>query len=167
MRIRFALITGAACTALLVSVADTALAVKGTMTSRYLEEPALVFRAADLKSGRLPSPIHLRNVPPVLSSQVTLACLGIPLQPGELVVYLAESKSCMALRDRNPASFAGKHGPEVARGLAQERASLEQQLESSPLVVMQPQVEVAQAAGVCYCPGTPPENIFSNGFEDG
>ena len=122
------------------------------MTSPYLEESALVFRASDLKSGQLPSRIHLRNVPPVFNSQVTLACLGIPLQPDELVIYLVESKSCKALRDRTPASFAGAHGPEVTSGLSQERASLEQQLENSPLVVMLPQVKVAQTVRGCYCP---------------
>jgi hypothetical protein len=167
MRTRCAWFTGAAGAALLLAVAEPALAAHDTMTSPYLDESALVFRAADLKSGQLPARIHLRNLPPVFSSQVTLACLGIPLQPDELVVYMAGSKSCMALRDRTPAAFAGAHGPEVARGLAQERASLEQHLESSPLVVMQPQVQVAQAAALCYCPVNPPETILSNGFEDG
>lgn len=167
MRVRCAWITGVAGAALLVSVAGTALAAQGTMTSPYLGESALVFRAADLKSGQLPARIHLRNLPPVFSSQVTLACLGIALQPDELVVYLPESKSCMALRDRTAALFAAEHGPEVAMGLAQERASLEQQLESSPLVVMQPRVAATQPAALCYCPGNPPETVFSDGFEDG
>jgi hypothetical protein len=126
------------------------------MTSPYLDESALVFRASDLKSGRLPARIHLRNLPPVFSSQVTLACLGVPLQADDLVVYLAESKFCLALRDRTPASMTAAHGPEVERGLAQERTSLERKLESSPLVVMQPQAAVAQTAAVCYCPGNEP-----------
>lgn len=149
-------ITRATCAVLLISIAGTALAGQDAMTSRFLDESALVFRAADLKSGQLPARIHLRNLPPVFSSQVTLACLGLPLQADELVVYLAESKSCMALRDRTPASFAKEHGPEVARGLAQERTRLEQQLESSLLVVMQPQVEVVQTAALCYCPNNDP-----------
>jgi hypothetical protein len=159
MRIWCAGISGAAGAALLVAVAGTALAAQSAMTSPYLDESALVFRASDLKSGQLPARIHLRNLPPVFSSQVTLACLGLPLQADELVVYLAESKSCMTLRDRTPASFAGepgKYGPEVTRGLAQERASLEQQLESSPLVVMQPRVQAVQQAALCYCPGNDP-----------
>jgi hypothetical protein len=164
MRPRFAWITGAACAGLLFAVADTTLAAQGTMTSPFLEESALVFRALDLKSGKLPARIHQRNMPPVFSSQVTLACLGVPLQPADLFIYLVESKSCMALRDWNPSSSALAHGPQVAGGLAQERASLEQQLESSALVVMQPQVVVAQAAAVCYCPIK--ETVFSNGFED-
>jgi hypothetical protein len=152
----FALITGAACAALLISVTGTAIAAQGPTTSPYVDESTLVFRASDLKNGQLPPRIHLRNLPPVFRSELTLACLGVPLQADELVVYLAETKFCMALRDRTPASLTRKHGPETARGLSQERASLEQQLESSLLVVLQPQVEVAQTASVCYCPGNNP-----------
>lgn len=156
MRTRLALIARAACIALLLAVAGTALAAPGAMTSRYLQESALVFRASVLKSGQLPLRVHLRNGPPVFSSQVTVACLGVPLQPDELVVYLAESGSCKALRDRTPATFDRAHGPEAARGLAQERAALELQLESSQLVIMQPQLEIAQPAALCYCPGNEP-----------
>ena len=156
MRVRSTAIIGAAGAALLLAGVANALAAQGAMTSPYLEETALVFIAADLKSGQLPARVHLRNLPPVFSSQVTLACLGLPLQADELVVYLAESKSCMTLRDRTRASFAKEHGPELARGLAQERTRLEQQLESSPLVVMQPQVEVVQTAALCYCPNNDP-----------
>lgn len=140
----------------MVSFAGTALAAPAAMTSRYLQEFALVFRAADLKSGQLPARIHLRKGPPVFSSQVTVACLGIPLQPDDLVVYLAESRSCTALGDRTPASFAGEHDPAAPRGLAQERAILELQLESRQLVVMQPRVEVAQPPALCYCPDNEP-----------
>jgi hypothetical protein len=156
-------ITRATCAVLLMSIAGTDLAAQGAMTSPYLDESALVFRASDLKNGRLPARIHLRNLSPVFSSQVTLACLGTPLQANELVVYLAESKFCMALRDRTPASLAGAQGPEVARGLAQERTSLERALESSPLVVLQPQVAVAQTGPVCYCPGNPPVASVQSG----
>lgn len=152
----FALNIGAACAALLCSVSGTVFAAKGPMTSPYVVESTLVFRASDLHNGQLPPRIHLRNMAPVFSSQVTLACLGIPLKADELVVYLAESRSCMALRNRTPASLARDHGPEAARGLSQERVFLERQLESSPLVVMQPQEEVPQAAPVCYCPGNSP-----------
>ena len=152
MRLCFARITGAVCAGLLAAVTSATLAAQGTMTSAFLDESALVFRASDLKSGQLPRRIHLRNMPPLLSSQVALACLGVPLQTVDLVVYLAESKSCMALRYWAPASFAGAHGPQVAGRLVREQASLEQQLESSILVVMQPRVKVAQPAAACSCP---------------
>lgn len=158
MRAGFSLMHRAACAALLFGAAANALAAGNTMSSRYLDEPAVVFSAADLKKARLPSRIHLRNVAPVFGSQLSLACLGVPLQPHDLAVYLAESRRCMALSDMTVSSLDTEHGPEAARGLAQELVRLERQLQSSNFVVLQPEIPVTEAASLCYCPGPGPGN---------
>jgi hypothetical protein len=153
MRAGFALMHGAACASLLFGAATNALAAGNTMSSRYLDEPAIVFNAADLKKARLPSRVHLRNIAPVFGSQLSLACLGVPLQPHDLAVYLTGSGRCMALSDMTVSSLDAEHGPEAARGIAQERDRIERQLQSSDFVVLQPETRIAEVASLCYCPG--------------
>jgi len=142
------------------------MAAGATISSRYLDEPAVVFSAADLKKAQLPSRIHLRNIAPVFGSQLSLACLGVPLQPSEVAVYLAESGRCMALSDMTVSSLDAEHGPEAARGIAQERARIERQLQSSDFVVLQPETDITETAAFCYCPGpgnSPPVAIVQSG----
>jgi len=166
MQTGFALMHRAACAALLVGAATSALAAGNTMSSRYLDEPAVVFSVADLKAARLPLRIHLRNVAPVFGGQLSLACLGVPLQPHELAVYLVESRVCMPLSNLTVSSLDAEHGPEATRGLARERIRIERELESSAFVILQPETEVAATAALCYCPGpgnNPPVAIVQSG----
>ena len=152
MRAGFALMLRAVCATLLLCVTASAMAGGTTMSSRYLDEPAIVFRAASLRKAQLPSRIHVRTMAPVFGSQLSLACLGVPLQPHELAVYLAESRRCMALSDITVSSLDAKHGPEAARGLAQDRVRIERQLQSSNFVVLQPETGISEPAALCYCP---------------
>jgi hypothetical protein len=156
MQIGFALTPRVAIAALSLFASTSAFAAGNALTSRFLDEPALVFRAVDLKKAQLPARVHLRNLPPVFQSQLTLACLGVPLQPDDLVIYLAESGTCTTLTERTVASPDANQGPEAAMELKKERDLLVRRLQTSSVVVMQPQPAAAQAAALCYCPGYKP-----------
>jgi hypothetical protein len=134
------------------------------ISSPYLNQTALIFKAEDLRSQRLPSRIHKHNVPMIFSSQITLACLGAIVRTGELVAYLPESKSCIPLT-RLSASRNPGLGRDIFKGLERDRAKLERSLEKDTVVVMQAQVRAEGAAGICTCPPLN-EQIFRDGFED-
>lgn len=128
-------------------------------------ETALLFRAASLRAGDLPPRIVVRNAPHVFSSRLNLACLGIPLQPQDLLIYFPESRKCELLHDR---SAAGKPGGERLSGLSEGSpswAGIVQELDAQSVVVLQPEVQAPAVAGLCICPDPGPL-IFIDGFED-
>jgi len=125
---------------------------------------ALLFRAASLRAGELPPRIVVRNAPHVFSSQLNLACLGIPLQPQDLLVYFPESQKCELVHDR---SSAGKPGERRLAGLSERSLSwpvIAKELESRSVLVLQPEVQMPAVAGLCICPDLGPL-IFIDGFE--
>ncbi len=134
------------------------------ISSRYLDQTALIFKVEDLKAQRLPNRIHMHNVPMIFSSQINLACLGVNARASELVAYLPESKSCIPLT-RLSASRNRHLGPESFRGFERDRVKLEKSLEESTFVVMQGQVLAEGPAGLCTCPPSTGQ-IFWDGFEE-
>jgi len=125
------------------------------ISSRYLDQTALVFMAEDVKSRKLPIRIHVHNVPVIFGSQISLACLGVNARAGELIAFLPKSQSCILLTELS-ASRNSDLDPNSYRGFARDRAKLKQRLEESQFVIMQPQVIADGAAAVCYCPPPPP-----------
>ena len=134
------------------------------ISTQYLDQTALIFKAEDIKAQRLPGRIHMHNVPMVFGSQVSLACLGVHTRAGELVAYLPESKSCIPLT-RLSASQNRRLGPGSFRGIERDRVKLEKSLEESKVVVMQARVSAESPAGLCSCPPLD-ERIFWDGFEE-
>ncbi len=136
-----------------------------TLTSRFFDTTALVFKYSDLNSQQLPFRIHTLNLPPVFSSQLTLRCLGV--RPGRdgVLVFLPDSNSCLSLGNLRLSGIPGSAGGSA--GIEQDIPRLLTQLENSKLVVIQPQASAMPVAGVCICPEDPEDLIFADGFEAG
>lgn len=143
----------AAIAVLLLLGAATASAFTDVVTSRFIEQSALVFKAEDVRSRRIPARIHVHGAPLVFGSQVNLACLGVHVRRDELVVFLPESQSCIPFNELSAKAPNSEPDPGSFRGIERERAGLEQRLEKSAFVVMKPQAKTEGLAGLCSCPG--------------
>ena len=140
--------------ALLILGAASAFASTDLLSSRYIEQSALVFKAEDVRSRRIPARIHVHGAPLVFGSQVNLACLGVNVRRDELIVFLPESQSCIPLNELSAIAPDGEPDPGSFRGIERERAGLEQRLEKSAFVVMKPQAKTEGLAGLCSWPGS-------------
>ncbi len=129
------------------------------MTSRYLDQPVLVFRSDDISNKRIPARIHKHRVPVVFGSQVILACLAVNPGRGELIAYLPKSQSCIPLNDMTLHAGTPDLSLESLKGLQRDRAELQKSLKKSTVVVMQPQVNAGASAGLCSCPGNQPPEV--------
>ena len=149
----------AACTALLLLAAPTAWCASDGVAVRGIGEAVLAFRASSLKRGELPPSIVVRNAPQVFRTQISLACLGLPLQPQDLLLYFTESRHCQ--RMPAPRSVSENQDSKMAglAELSQSQATVEAALQKQALVVLQPQVQAAPPAGLCICRGDSPPDI--------
>ena len=122
-----------------------------SVVSRNLGEPAIAFRVDDMRSGRLPARIHERRIPPVFSSQIVLACLGIAAQPEDILVYLPQSRRCMAFEDLpNRVRQTSAHSAQtvLSGGIATQSMA---QPEGGNTVILMP-AAFSSPAGACICP---------------
>jgi len=152
----------AAIAVLLLFGAASASAFVDVVSSRYIKQSMLVFKAEDVRSRRIPARIHVHGAPLVFGSQVNLACLGVNLRRDEFIVFLPESQLCIPLNELSVTLSKGKPDPGSFRGIERDRSRLEQRLQESTFVVMQPQASVEGAAGVCSCPGNRPPVVTVN-----
>lgn len=129
-----------------------------SVMTRGMDEPAIVFSAADIRAGRLPARLHQRNLAPVFSQQIVLACLAIPAQPDDLLVYLPASRQCMPYDDLPKATKS----PVSALASPVETTTTafgpDEPLEQATSLILQPASAVGIAAGLCFCPVIPPPN---------
>ena len=134
------------------------------LTSKYVDQTVLVYRAAHILTQRLPYRTLLDNALPVHGSDVTLACRGVHLGPDELVAFLPQSQSCIPLTAHSVSSLRQALGYASISGFNKDKPGLEQRLELQPVVVMEPLEATPPPGSVCEC--NRPERVFMDGFED-
>ncbi len=154
---------------LVLLVTSTSSLALETLSSRYFESSAVVFKFSDLKNRQIPNTIHTLDLPMIFSSQLTLSCLGVRPGRDDLLIFQPDTNTCQSLDSLRISGLPVKgQNKKVNMGIEQERAQLLTKLEGNVLVVIQPQVSAVAIAGVCICPPTdPPELIFFDGFESG
>ena len=137
-------------------------------TSIYIDETVLVYQAADILKRRLPYRTMVSNAAPVHGSQVTLACLGVLMNPDELIAFLPQSQSCIPLSNLSASNLGQELGFASVAGFEKDKPDLQQRLEKEPVIVMQPLKVSVPQGGDCVCPDPDPlpEQVFEDGFED-
>lgn len=146
----------AACAAVLLLVAPAVFASPESVRLRGITETVLAFKAADLRKQNLPERVTVLGAPHVYGSQLNLACLGIPLQPTDVLLYFTQSKKCSVLDPRS-AHRAGEGAQrEEVEALTAARPELARMLAESQLVVLQPKLQAPVLAGLCICPTANP-----------
>jgi hypothetical protein len=129
-----------------------AFATSWEVVSGDLDETAIVFTLDDIRAQRLPAVIHEGALPPVFSSQVILACIGLPFRAGDLVVYRPASRVCepfeaLPRATRQKALLLSGRSSEAGRSSPGEKVI--------PVIISPAPKSTAQAL-VCVCP--PPGN---------
>ena len=148
--------------ALLFVTAPVTLHAVETFDTLFFDTPAMAFSHDDLSTRSLPARIHALNFPLVFSHQLEISCMGKRPGRDDVMVYVPDTKACGSLND---ILDAGNHGSRAS--FAQERPRLLAQLESSRLVIIQPQPELEPYppfCGGCQKPDDP-ALIWSDGFE--
>jgi len=137
-------------------------------TSKYVDQTVVVFRADDILKHRLPFRTVLRNGSLVHGSQVSLACLGVLMQPGDLIAFLPRSKSCIPLSFLSASALRQELGYASVSGFERDKSVFRERLKREPAIVMEPLKISIPAGNVCVCPPPDPlpEEVFMDSFED-
>lgn len=126
------------------------------ITSRDVEATAIVLPEDLVRNGRLPGPLHKRDLGPIFSSEVTLACLPLASRSGARLVYLPASGSCRPFD-----SLSRTVRVKVARSIA----TLPEDAVDTAIVLIRPLPPGSSLGCACPPPDGDPEVIISNGFE--
>jgi hypothetical protein len=127
-----------------------------SISSRDIETTAIVLPGDIVRSGRLPGPLHERDLGPIFSGPTMLACLPLASRPGARLVLFPGSGNCQPFESLSRG---------VRAQLARSIAALPEETVDTTIVLIRPAPAGSPLTCACPPPDDEPEVIIRNGFE--
>jgi hypothetical protein len=137
------------------------------LSGAYVQKTALVFKSENISKRQLPYRTRLAGGRMVYANQIMLACFGVAALPGEMLVYVPDSKACFTMTDLSVSAIEQNLGKRSVLGLKKDKTLIRKHLSEQTIAVLESSPSEVFRRRVCVCPPKPEPIIFIDGFENG